>query len=517
VEAADESTTLARPSEDGEFSSTFESGVTDVAHDRQRPRQMRVDPTEADDARTREGARPRLPLDDLRVVEIGYGVAAPVCCRNLAEFGADVVKVESARRPDSLRVSNAGWAPPTMPWSVRRDTGASINCFTSPQKRSVGLEIEGAGYDPFLRLVARSDVLVMNMSYDSVESLKLRFVDLRAVNPSLIYMNMASFGASEGPYRSYRTWGGNLAALAGITALVGWPDRDPTGMPISFPDYVSALWGSTMVVGALLQRDETGEGCEIDLAQYQVAVHCLGPTVTQALLGGPVARASGNRAPGRAVQGVYDSRDADRWVAISALDDETWEALTGIAGLERLAGDVRYASADGRLEYHDEIDAALNEWTRTRTDWDATAELQRAGVPASPVMDHWDVLGDHQLASRRTFRIAGSARFGADLTYGQAAYLPDTPRRSERAGPAFGEHTREVLGEIGCDDAEIDTFMGAGVAHEMPYEDLHLERPFLHWIPRLMCLPWPAAEVVDPAQIVFDRLAGLDWDAEALE
>jgi benzylsuccinate CoA-transferase BbsF subunit len=452
------------------------------------------------------------PLDDLRVIEIGYGVAAPVCCRNLAEFGADVIKVESVRRPDSLRTVGAGWMPPDAPWEVRRDTGTSINGFTCPQKRSVGLELEGeGGRDAFLRLVEHSDVLIMNMSVDAVEELKIGAVDLHAINPRLVFMNMASFGALPGPYRSYRTWGGNLAALSGVTELVGWPDRDPVGMPISFPDYVSALWGATAVIAAILRRDDTGVGCDIDLAQYQVAINCIGPTVTEAQLGGPTPHATGNRAPGRAVQGVYTTRDPDRWVGISATDERAWRALVGVEGLEHLAADPRFASADDRLAHHDELDHQLEQWTSTRTDWEATAELQHAGVAAAPVLDHWDVLADHQLAARRFFRVSPSTRFRGELTYGQAAYLPDTPRVADMAGPAFGEHTREVLLEVGFDGAEIDALLAADVAHEMEHRDLRLERPFLHWVPRVMRLPWPDA-TVDPARILFDQLAGRDWD-----
>ena len=201
-----------------------------------------------------------LPLDDLRVVEIGYGVAAPVTCRNLAEFGAEVVKVESVRRPDSLRTVGSGWVPLDTPWEIRRDTGIALN-FTCPQKSSLGLEIDGKdGRAAFLRLIERSDVLVMNLAVEAVEHLGLSYEELRKVNPSLISMNMSAFGAHDGPYRNYRTWGTNLSALAGLTELIGWPDRDPVGMPISFPDYVSALWGTVAVLCAVLRRDETGSG-----------------------------------------------------------------------------------------------------------------------------------------------------------------------------------------------------------------------------------------------------------------
>jgi benzylsuccinate CoA-transferase BbsF subunit len=447
------------------------------------------------------------PLGDLRVLEIGYGVAAPVACRNLAEFGADVIKIESVRRPDSLRTVAAGWVPPDVPWEIRRDTGLSLE-FTCPGKRSIGLEIEGAvGRAAFLRLVASADVLVMNMSVDAVSDLGLTYEELRQVNPVLVYMNMAAFGSAPGPYRTFRTWGANLSGLAGVTELVGWPDRDPTGMPISFPDYVSALWGATAVVAAIMRRDATGAGCEIDLAQYQVAVACIGPTVTSNVLGGPTPHATGNRLPGCAPHGVYPTKDPDRWVAVSVLDDETWDALCAVEGLEALAEDPRYTTLKSRIEHEDALDEELGRWMSTRGDWEVATELQRAGVPSAPVMDHWSVLADPQLAAHDFFRVLPSARFGADLSYGQAVTLSDSAPTFERAAPAFGEHTREVLLDVGFASEEVDALIDDDVAHVMAHPELHLERPFLHWIPNLVRLDWPPA-TIDPARIVFDRLAG---------
>ena len=140
-----------------------------------------------------------LPLAGLRALEFGYGVAAPVCCRNLAQFGAEVIRIESVRRPDSLRIVGAGWVPPEVGWEVARDTGQALN-FTCPGKRSIGLEVDvGEGREIFLRLVAASDLLVMNMSVEAVASLGLGYEEIKAVRPDVIWMNMPSFGSAGGP------------------------------------------------------------------------------------------------------------------------------------------------------------------------------------------------------------------------------------------------------------------------------------------------------------------------------
>lgn len=448
-----------------------------------------------------------LPLSDVRVLEFGYGVAAPVACRNLAHFGADSIRVESVRKPDSLRIVGAGWVPPSTSWEVLRDTGQALN-FTCPGKRSIGLEVDTPeGRAIFERLIRASDVLVMNMSVDAVSELGLTYDKIQALNPGIIWMNMPSFGAEEGPYRQYRTWGRNLAATAGVSRLVGWPDRDPVGMSVNYPDYVSALWGTIAVVGALLQRDITGEGCEIDVAQYQVAVSSIGPTVMEALLGGDGLGSLGNRAPGRAPHGLYPSRGADQWVAISVLDDDMWRSLCQADGLEGLAGDERFASLEMRLSNQDALDEVLAAWTAELSAWDAATELQSQGVAASPVLDNPAVLGDAQLQGRNFFRVLAHPRFGRDLSYGQAITLTGSPARCDRAAPGFGQHTREVLRDVaGMSEDDIDEALLSGVAHEMQQQDVRLERPYLHWIDWLLPGPWPES-TLDPAAILFDRLS----------
>jgi benzylsuccinate CoA-transferase BbsF subunit len=445
------------------------------------------------------------PLTDLRVLEIGSGIAAPMACRIFADFGADVIRVESARRPDAMRTASAGWMPLDAPWEIRRDTWLSLE-FTCSDKRSIGLEIDtDEGREAFLSLVEGADVLVMNLAYDTAQSLRLLYADLVAANPRLIYMNMAAFGADDGPYRSFRTWGDNLSALGGLTRLVGWPDRDPAGLPFAYPDYVSALWGVVAVVCAVVRRDLTGEGADIDLSQYEVAISCIGPTVAAAMLGGDSSGALGARAPGRAPHGVYPSKGHDEWIAIAA-DDAAWRGFAHVEGLEELMDDDRFATAAGRVQHQDQLDERIASWTSARSAWEAACDLQDAGIAACPVLRHGEVLGDPQLAAREAFRLLPSTRFGMELSYGEAIRLSGTPARFRRAAPAFGEHTHEVLRELASlSDDEIETLVRAGVAHAMEFRDLRLERPFLPWVRHLMSLPWPEARD-EAGPLLFDKL-----------
>ncbi len=234
----------------------------------------------------------RLPLVGFRVLELGYGIAAPVAARNLAQLGADVIRVESARRPDSLRMGGAGWLPAQFDQSVRRDTIPALN-FSSPEKRSIGLEIDGAdGRAVFEQLVAASDVVVTNISEDALGELGIAYEDIRALKPDIVYLTLPAFG-SEGPYRSYRTWGHNLSAASGIDHLLGWPDREPVQIGFAYPDFVSAQAATVAVLAALMRRDATGEGARIEVWQYAMALACLGPTVVAAELSGEAPRRAG--------------------------------------------------------------------------------------------------------------------------------------------------------------------------------------------------------------------------------
>jgi benzylsuccinate CoA-transferase BbsF subunit len=452
----------------------------------------------------------RLPLEGFRVLELGYGIAAPVAARNLAQLGADVIRVESARRPDSLRMGGAGWLPAQFDQSVRRDTIPALN-FSSPEKRSIGLEIDGAdGRAVFEQLVAASDVVVTNISEDALGELGIAYEDIRALKPDIVYLTLPAFG-SEGPYRSYRTWGHNLSAASGIDHLLGWPDREPVQIGFAYPDFVSAQAATVAVLAALMRRGATGEGARIEVWQYAMALACLGPTVVAAELSGEAPGALGNHAEERAPHALYPARGHDRWVAVSVQDDAMWNALCRVPGLESLGVDPRFATLALRLEHQDELDDLVAAWTGVRTDWESATELQAAGVAASPVLDAWDVVVDPQLAARDFFHALPHARFPRDLVFGQAVRLSETPLRSERAAPAFGQHTRDVLRELtDFDEAAIDRLIEGGAVRVMEHEDVVFERPYVHWIAKMQrLLPW-GSPTFDPATEMMRKLEAPD-------
>jgi benzylsuccinate CoA-transferase BbsF subunit len=432
-----------------------------------------------------------LPLAGVRVADLGIAMAGPLTARYLGYFGADVIRIESRRRPDSLRVSRSSWLPPGTDPEVAQDTSPLLNQ-SSADKRGIVLEIDREdGYQAFTQIVRSADVFVTNLSADVLPRLRVGYDDIRAIRPDVVYLATTAFG-HDGPYKSFRTWGMNLCAVSGLDAMVGWPDRDPTGIGMSFPDYPAALLAVTAIVAALQRRRRTGEGARLDLPQFSMSVNCIGPAVVDAGLGRDSYPARGNRSAGGEVQGVYPAAGDDRWVAVTVADDAMWRALCSVDGLRHLGGDPRFASAAGRAEHLDEIDDLLGGWAQRRSDWQAAAELQEAGVAAAPVFDAWDVLGDQHLASRSYFQLAPSARFGTDLVSRLAAAPAELTQHVRHAPPGMGQHTREVLGEVaGLDTPAIDQLLADGTAYQMPDPGAPLERPYLGWIGALLRLPWP--------------------------
>lgn len=447
-----------------------------------------------------------LPLGDIRVIEMGFGVAGPFLARNLGHFGADVIRVESARRPDSLRLGGAGWLPPEVDTAIRRDTRPAID-FSSGGKRSIGLEIDtAAGRAVFDKLIATADVFVTNLSANVLPRLRITYDDLRDLRGDIVHISLTSFGSGAGPYARYRTWGHNLTAAVGLDSQIGWPDRGPGQLAMAYPDYVSAHTGTAAVLAALLRRDLTGQGCQIELSQFEMAASCLAPGMVQTQMRGADAGQPGNGMPGVCPHSIYPSRGEDRWVALSVTDETMWRGLCRAEGLGGLAEDDRFATLAARLENENDLDEILGRWTSARTDWEAAAELQHYGVAAAPVMDSWDVLGDEHLASRDFFSVLPSPRFGHDLVYGQAMALRSTPPVVRSAAPAMGQHTREVLeGLLGYAPADVDGLLGAGVCTEMTQSPVALERPYRHWIDKLLRLPWPPA-AFDPYRIIREQV-----------
>jgi crotonobetainyl-CoA:carnitine CoA-transferase CaiB-like acyl-CoA transferase len=398
------------------------------------------------------GARPRRiqpvhgerrqPLTGVRILDFCWAIAGPLATRLLADLGADVIKVESAYRLDPIR--GIGVQPPRQ---VSWNTNGQFNdC--NVNKRAICLNLNTQeGVEIALRLAATADVVTSNYTPDRLERWGLSYEALRGVKPNIILANLAVMGTS-GPHMGWRSYGSGIVAMCGIGSLTGFPGRDPIGIGTLHTDFTVPYFAATAIMAAIHQRRRTGEGQYLELSQYEASLHLLDTELVHYLNGGPEPERNGNRSPRMVPHGAFPSAGDDRWVAIACRNDADWSRLseaTGIAGPPDLAG---------RLAEVNAIEAQLSEWTRTRENWDAAAELQRAGVPASPVEDLSELLG-RDVAMNHDYRLLALPS-GISAAVQEEPILWDGERLPLVRAPLWDEHTIEVLvNELGLSDEEV--------------------------------------------------------------
>ncbi|GHE84085.1 CoA transferase [Amycolatopsis deserti] len=388
-------------------------------------------------------------LEGVQVLDLTWVLAGPYATKILAEHGADVIKVESKHRHDPTRFS------PSMrlrPDAGPDDSGYFLNF--NRGKRSVALNLRTPEGQAILReLAARCDVVVENFSPGVLAKWGLDYESLRALNPRAVLVSMSGVGHT-GPWRTAVTFADTLAAMSGLSAETADPGEPPQGLVFGLGDMVAA---NAAVLGALdlLVR---GEGGHVDLSQLEAMVATMGPAVLDR--GEPVATAEHpNRSRHAVPHGVYPAAGDDRWIAITAQDDDQWAALRDLAGLP---GDGDLAQ---RRAAEDEIDAALAAWTRDQDAAGLAARLQAAGVAAAVVATGRDLVeGDEHLAARGFYQRLAHPLAGEVLHEGIVARLAATPGALTSPAPLLGQHTEEVLRELlDLDDDRLAALRAAGL------------------------------------------------------
>ena len=389
-------------------------------------------------------------LRELKLLELSSGAAGPVAARYFAEQGATVVRVESAKRPDFLRILQL---TPDSPHGL---DGAPMFILLNPNKESVSVNLKpAAGKQIVERLVAWADVVLENFSPGVMARLGLDYQRLRRVRPDLIMLSGCLFGQT-GPQRGYPGFGGQGTAIAGFNHLIGWPDRESYGPYGTLTDSLAPRYAALAVAGALLERRRTGRGQYIDLSQIEAGVYSLSELVVRYAANGEIPSRRGNRSEQAAPHAVVPCAGEDRWIAIAVFDDDSWRALCRVMGDPDWARDPDYATGEGRLRHEPELDRRLAEWTSGVEPYALMAKLQAAGVEAGVVQTLDDLLADPQLAHRGHFEEIEHAHLGR-LRFERSGFrLSENPGGLDRPGPNLGEHNQRVLGEyLGLDAVEI--------------------------------------------------------------
>ena len=403
-----------------------------------------------------------LALDHIRVADLGIITAGAATTQVLADFGADVIKVESTTYTDPFRQ----WTQVAAKSNGPADLNASPPFQSvNRNKRGVGIDLKHArGREAFLRLVSVSDVVVENFRRGVLERLGLGFDELRAVKPDIVLVSLTSQGLT-GPESGYISFGSTLDALGGLMSVTGYDAQTPrwSGTNVNYPDQLVSFLAPGVILAALRQRDLTGEAIHVDFSQRESVTSVIGESVLGYTTTGEVARPRGNRDPVAAPQGVYPCQGEEQWLALSVPGDEQWTELCRVLDLPTLAEDDQLRTASGRQSAHDVLDKQIAAATARRNKHDLAARLQEAGIAASPVLDAGEVLDSPQLGALGFFQDAAPGGFPAHRQRGFAAELQDTPGTVRRPAPRLGEHTRDVLSALlGYSDQEIAELADTG-------------------------------------------------------
>jgi crotonobetainyl-CoA:carnitine CoA-transferase CaiB-like acyl-CoA transferase len=392
------------------------------------------------------------PLEGIRVVEAATLFAAPMATMLLADFGADVVKLEHPRRPDPAR----GHGP------AKDGAGLWFKAL-SRNKRHATLDLSHPdGQALFLRLASAADVVVENFRPGTLERWNLGWDELSAVNAGLVLARVSGFG-QDGPY-AHRAGFGTLAeAMSGFAALNGEPDGPPLLPPLALADGVAALATAFAILAALRARETTGRGQVVDVSLLEPLMTLLGPGVSAYDALGELQPRTGNRSSHNAPRNVYRTVD-DRWVAVSSSATSIAERVMRLVGRGDLVDEPWFATGSGRVAHVEEIDAAVAAWIGERTRDEVLAAFEAAEAAAAPIYDAGDILADPHFEARGTIASVDDPDAGTLRLPSVLARLSETPGEIRWSGRKHGADTAEVLGEIGVDPERLERLRAEGVA-----------------------------------------------------
>ena len=402
-----------------------------------------------------------LPFGELKVLDLAWVVAGPMIGRVLADFGATVIRVESARRVDTARVM--GPFP-----GGKMDTRQSAlyeNC--NAGKLGLALDLSSAQGQQVVRdLVAWADVLVESFSPGQMQRWGLGYESLQEIQPGLVMVSTSLMGQS-GPYASFAGYGNVGAAMAGFQHLVGEEGELPIGPFGPYTDYVGPRFGLVALLAALDHRRRTGEGGWLDVSQAEAGIQFLAPQIADVAVTGTVAAACGNRDPQMAPHGVFRcgvEGGFDEWISIAVRDDAEWHALADLIGQPELAHDRRFACLAKRKENEAALEQIVSAWAAGRRAHVAEQQLQERGIPAAVAASSADMLADPQLAARGHFVRLDHPLMGTSTVESSRYQLSDTRPGPGRCAPLPGRDNAYVLRDIlGYGESEIAALERSGV------------------------------------------------------
>lgn len=402
-------------------------------------------------------------LSHLRVLDLSRVLAGPWCGQNLADLGAEVIKVERPKVGDDTR----HWGPPYLRDGEGRDTSeAAYFLAANRNKQSLTLDFTQAEGQRLVReLAGKSDILIENFKVGGLAAYGLDYASLKAFNPRLIYCSITGFGQS-GPYAKRAGYDFMIQGLGGLMSLTGQPDGGEGGGPVkvgvALTDILTGLYATVAVLAALAHRDKTGEGQHIDMALLDVQVACLANQAMNYLTTGVSPKRLGNAHPNIVPYQAFPTADGDLILTVG--NDSQFRKFCEVAGHPEWAVDLRFASNGQRVAHRAELIPLIRQATVFRTTAQWVGLLEAAGVPCGPVNDLQQVFADPQVIARGLRLDLPHPLAGNTPQVASPLRLSASPVEYRQAPPLLGEHTKRVLGEVlGLDAEQIQALRAQGV------------------------------------------------------
>jgi len=391
------------------------------------------------------------PLAGLKVVELGQLIAGPFAAKTLADFGADVIKIEAPRTGDPLRK-----------WRLLKDGTSVWWQVQSRNKRSVALDLRQAEAQEIVRKLALdADVLIENFRPGAMEGWGLGPDELLALNPRLIMLRISGYGQT-GPYRDRPGFGVVAEAMSGLRHLTGEPGRVPVRVGVSIGDTLAALHGVIGILLALQHRHASGKGQVVDVALYEAVFNCMESLLPEYSAFGAVRGPAGSALPGIAPSNAYACKDGG-YALIAGNGDSIFKRLMTVMNRQDLGNDPALADNAGRVARVQEIDAAIGQWTAGLTVEEVLTALESAEVPAGKIYTVADIAADPHYAARGMLQKV-QMDDGSELAVpGFVPKLSATPGSKRRNAPTLGQDTDAVLREVGLTEAQIAALRESGV------------------------------------------------------
>ena len=404
------------------------------------------------------------PLQGLRVIDFGWVWSAPWVGTILGELGAEVIKIEHGKRPDTLRLSGRIFRDGV---EVPGPTTEMSPMYHQVNHGKLGVTLnakEPRAVELILELVQGADLVIENMSPGSLERSGLGYDQFQKANPKIVMLAMSAAG-QFGPLSQMRAYAPTMSSFAGMEALVGYVNEEPIGaLNVGLGDPNASVHGLVAALAALRFAGSTGQGCYIDLSQVEALAGVLRPYLLQGQLEGRQPTPSGNRHPRMAPHGIFPAAGDDRWLTIAVADDRSWQALISLAEGQEWAAETRYSTSAGRLADVESLEQAVITWTKGWERSELVTALRAVGVAASPVHTVEEMWQDENLNARGLIHEAILPFYGPDRIARAPWRFSTFAARIDRPGPTTGEHNDAVFGgQLGLTREQIDELVASKV------------------------------------------------------